>query len=213
MTNSRTEDRLLAALAVPPHTVGTPFVATSDEERDTELLAHADAFCARYGVDHSDLGDDIAEAHYRRFKRQLDAEMALHDRYMADLQRRRVAYGYGLIGRIREWWGERRPNRGSEEVMEQTNECRWPACADTAECQYANEEGCSEQDKTVPIAAVLGEDWELPEGFVWEYRDGLDGGGSHAVGPDGERHSEVILPTRYRRAVGPWEVVRERTRI
>ena len=67
--------------------------------------------------------------------------------------------------------------------------------------------------KTVPIEEVLGEDWQLPDGFHWEYRDGEDGGGSQSVGLDGTRHSEIILPTRYRRAVGPWEVIRERTRI
>jgi hypothetical protein len=64
--------------------------------------------------------------------------------------------------------------------------------------------------RSVPIEAVLGEDWELPEGFEWEYRDAENGGGSQWVGPDGQSHGEIILSTRYRRAVGPWEVARER---
>lgn len=66
------------------------------------------------------------------------------------------------------------------------------------------------EPEAVPIEEVLGEGWELPEGFHWEYCDGADGGGSQGVGPGGRRYSETILSTRYRRAIGPWEVVRER---
>lgn len=69
----------------------------------------------------------------------------------------------------------------------------------------------SEQsDSTVPASTVFGEEWELPEGFEWEYQDDEDGGGSQYAGSDGVLHGEIILPTRRRRAVGPWEIVRER---
>lgn len=49
---------------------------------------------------------------------------------------------------------------------------------------------------------------ELPAGFHWEFREGEDGGGSQSVGPHGERRSESWPATLYRRAVGPWQVVR-----
>lgn len=65
-------------------------------------------------------------------------------------------------------------------------------------------------ERTVPIEQVLGEDWELPEGFHWEYRDGEDGGGSIWTGSDGVQRSQTILGTKLRRAVGPWAVCRER---
>lgn len=57
--------------------------------------------------------------------------------------------------------------------------------------------------RTVPIKDVLGEDWELPEGFHWEYMDGEDGGGGVTL-----TESYHWPSTRYRRAVSPWEVHR-----
>lgn len=64
--------------------------------------------------------------------------------------------------------------------------------------------------RTVPVEDVLGEDWELPEGFHWEYREGEDGGGSVWWDVDGTQHSQTIVPSRYRRAVGPWQLDRKR---
>lgn len=94
---------------------------------------------------------------------------------------------------------------GATDPTEQEVEAMMPAILEVVLSEPYDE------SSTVPAAEVLGDDWELPEGFVWEYRDALDGGGSVSMGPDGTRHSQTILPTRSRRAVGPWEVVRERT--
>lgn len=48
---------------------------------------------------------------------------------------------------------------------------------------------------------------ELPDGFYWEYREGDDGGGNISFGA-GKSTVECWPSTRYRRAVGPWEVDR-----
>lgn len=53
---------------------------------------------------------------------------------------------------------------------------------------------------------------DLPPGFKWEYYTCEDGGGSVSWS-NGEQHSETITPTVMRRAVGPWEIHRERKRI
>jgi hypothetical protein len=64
--------------------------------------------------------------------------------------------------------------------------------------------------EVIPIEEVLGKDWELPEGFAWEYREGMDGGGSQSVSADGVHHGQTIISSQYRRAVGPWEICRKR---
>lgn len=99
---------IAAVFAVPPHSLGAPFAPATDDERDAELLAYADLFCAALGLDPFDLGDPVADAAYRRRLRELEAERAAHERWWAGVQRRRALYGYGPLARVREWWGERR---------------------------------------------------------------------------------------------------------
>jgi hypothetical protein len=82
---------------------GEAFEPETEEERDFCLLAYAEYM----GLDPFVAGGDLAEVAGRRQMREFEAMIAAQDRYMAGLQRRRALYGYGLLGRIREWWGER----------------------------------------------------------------------------------------------------------
>ena len=54
----------------------------------------------------------------------------------------------------------------------------------------------------------MADERELPPGYHYEYKDGHDGGGSISGG-NGHVRSEHWPATRYRRVVGPWEVIRE----
>ena len=99
---------LINAHAVASHMMGEPFVPKNQDEVDDELMTYAEFFCASTGVSMDVLGDRVQDIRAQRFLAQLNLEMEAHDRWWADVQRRRAKYGYGLSGRIREWWGERR---------------------------------------------------------------------------------------------------------
>jgi hypothetical protein len=93
--------------AVPPHSLGESFVPSNQDEADDELLAYAEMFKVTYGVQPEDFSPEYADILTRRQLAELEALNAAHDRWWADVQRRRTRYGYGVTGRIREWWGER----------------------------------------------------------------------------------------------------------
>jgi hypothetical protein len=92
---------------VPTHSMGELFMAATPEEADDQLMAYAEFFCAATGADMDDMGERVQEIRVERYIAQIRRDIEAHERWWADVQRRRARYGYGAIGRVREWWGER----------------------------------------------------------------------------------------------------------